>query len=406
MSRPWVDDGLSARQAPRVFVHGARDATFLSGTPYHFAQALRELRGNAHPFEVVDLAPRRTREVLPQWLAWSARTRCWRSALFLLSQAYQDASVTRFPATAGDAGCVSFSQVLPVALLDHRKANPAFRLVQYIDVTLEQLMADFDYAKDAPPHVRKELLEAERRAYAASDRIAVFHEGTRDVLAGRYGVPPSRIDVLGRGVNLPLQAWAAGRPNRAVTQGLPLRLMVVGRGPRRKGVLRLVEAIDALDAQDRAQVELHVAGPSAGEMPRRPYLHALGFVDATRRAELVRTMQSMSLGVLLSEADSHPGSVWEFLSLGVPVWVSALPCLADELRGFPALLQPFPLEQGALTARLRTLVRDPDALVRLQAASTRPRADLGWSRPARAIAAALGSPASQRPAFAAIGAPA
>ena len=368
----------------RALVYGARDETYWSGTPYYFSAELRRFGRERRDLVVDDLPPSRGREVVFPFLAWAARMRCKRTALFLLSQQFHDASVPSFD-RQGTAGLVSFSQVLPDAVLRHKRATPDFKLVQYVDVTLTQLLADFDYAQEAPERVRDSLLEAERRAYEASDHVVVFHGGTRDVLQATSGLHPDRVRVLGRGVNLPPEAMAPAGPAAARQQGPVQRLMVVGRGPRRKGVFRLIEAMDALEDRERERIELHLAGPSPHELPRRAYLRSMGFVDATRREALVETMRSMSLGVLLSDADAHPGSVWEFLFLGVPVWVSNLPFLEAELRGFPALVQPFPLLQADLTQRLRSLLHDPSLLAGLSASASRLPSDLSWSRQAGLI---------------------
>lgn len=381
-NRPWRD----AVNRPRIFVYGARDETFLSGTPYYFSAALRRINEAEGSFTVTNLAPRRTREIPLRWLAWTARMRCARVSLFLLSQPYHDASVPDFSPRTDDAGCISFSQILPRAVIRHKIAHRNFKLVQYIDATLSQLFVDFDYARNAPSQVRESLLQAERRSYELADQIVAFHEGVKQSLIESYGVPPDRVTVLGRGVNLPADAMcAAGETRMQHTDGR-LRLMVVGRGPRRKGVFRLIEAIDALEPEEQARVELHLAGPALHELPHRSYLHPMGFVSAAQRPTLVTTMKSMSLGVLLSEAEGYPGSVWEFLFLGVPVWVSQLPYLEDELRGFPAVIQPFPLERAALTAQLRRFLHDSGLLARLMAHAARPRADLSWAWQASAIA--------------------
>ena len=101
-------------------------------------------------------------------------------------------------------------------------------------------------------------------------------------------------------------------------------MMVVGKGPRRKGVFKLIDAIDALEPHEQNKLLLSVAGPDPGELPERSYLRRLGFICAGERDRLVSEMHSSDIGVLLSEAEGYPGSVWEFLSLGVPVWVSEI----------------------------------------------------------------------------------
>jgi glycosyltransferase involved in cell wall biosynthesis len=374
----------------RVFVYGARDETFLSGTPFYFSEALQRFGVSTGRFEVVNLGPRRAREAVAQWAAWSARLRCLRPALFLLSQQYHDASLPYLESGPGDVGLVSFLQVLPRSVLRHKAANPGFRLIQYVDVTLSQLLEEFDYARDAPTRVRHELLASEREAYRTSDQVMVFHPGTRQAVIEHYGVDPERVHVLGRGVNLPRSVAVDPSPSGGRAAADPMRMMVVGRGAARKGVFRLIAAIDALEPHERARIELHLAGPSQRELPSRPYIRCMGFVGADQRNLLVERMRSMSLGALLSDADSHPGSVWEFLFLGVPVWVSRLPYIEEELRGFPVVVQPFPLAVEDLTRQLRLFLHEPQRLAALRAAAQRPRGDLSWDRPAQIVGRCVG----------------
>lgn len=372
---------------PSVLVYGARDETFWSGTPYYFASALREYGESANePFNVRNVGPKRSREIPLAFAQWSLAHRSLRHRLFLLSSHYHDSSYPiGQPVPSDAAGMVSFSQVLPNAFLQHKKANPRFKLVQYIDVTLHDLMASFDYAKSPPPRVLASLLAAERAAYALVDRVCVFHEGVVDTLTSVYGMARSRVSVEGRGVNL--SSALIGNPHaKQADSQVKLRMAVVGKGPKRKGVFQLIEAIDALSAAEQAQIELTLLGPDPSELPKRDYIRALGFIPAAERARLTEIMRNCDLGVLLSEADSHPGSIWEFLALGVPVWVTTLPHIQEELAGFPAMFEPLPLKPDSLVQKLRGLLADPTHLARLKAASTRSPRDLSWWRPAASVA--------------------
>lgn len=369
-----------------VLVYGARDETFWSGTPYYFASALREYGEAANaPFTVQNIGPKRTREVPLAFAQWSLAHRSLRNHLFLLSPQYHDCSYpVSQPVPDDAAGLVSFSQILPEAFLRHKKANPGFKLVQYIDITLHDLMATFDYAKNPPPSVTASLLKAERAAYALVDRVCVFHEGVADALTSVYGMDRSRITIEGRGVNLS-SALLGSQPAKAAGSQITLRMALVGKGPKRKGVFSLIEAIDALTPAEQAQIELNLIGPDPSELPKRDYIRALGFIPAEERGRLTEIMRGCDLGVLLSEAEGYPGSVWEFLALGVPVWVTTLPHIEEALTGFPAMFEQLPVKHDSLVQRLRSVLSDPAMLGRLKAASTRSPRDLSWAQPAESV---------------------
>ena len=373
---------------PSVLVYGARDETFWSGTPYYFASALREFGEHAaQPFEVENVGPKRTREVIGTFTKWALANRTTRNRLFLLSPEYHDCSYPSgqcIPPAA--TAMVSFSQVMPSAILAHKRAHPEFKLIQYIDATLHDLTASFDWAQSPPPGVLQSLLDAEREAYSLVDRVCAFHDGVADSLVRHYGMDRSKISIEGRGVNLsPDQIDSASSSTSPRAGTAALRMCVVGKDPKRKGVYALIEAIDELSEKEQSQVELTLIGPDVSEIPKRPYIKALGFLQASERPRLAGIMRGCNLGVLLSQAEGHPGSVWEFLTLGVPVWVSALPHVKDEIEGFPAMFEPLPLKHDALVAQLQSLLADPAQLDRLKAGSTRSVQDLGWGRPAASV---------------------
>lgn len=375
------------RKPKAVFVYGSRSPTFLSGTPYYFARALEELAREEKRFEVFDLAPRRVRELPFTFARWCLTYGTRRSALFLLSREYHDAGLRYLPARLGEKPCfIAFTQSVPRSLLEARARHGA-QLVLYLDATFGDLFDTFDYAAHPPPKLRRALLQAERDTYAQVDQFAVFHPAVRDRLVSDYGIETTKIQVMGRGVNL--EASLLQRRRTAVPTGGKsgrLRLMVVGRGPKRKGVFKLIDAIDQLSQDEQRQIILTVAGPALQELPERSYLRSLGFISAQRRDYLTQEMAEADLGVLLSEADSHPGSVWEFLSLGVPVWVSRLPHISEALAGFSAVIEDLPLNDESLVRQLRAFLHQPDQLIALRQTNSRPLADLTWAGPVRRIA--------------------
>jgi glycosyltransferase involved in cell wall biosynthesis len=366
-----------------AFIYGARSRTFLSGTPYYFARALEVFGKERKAFDVVDMAPRRTREVPLTYARWCLASRTTRNSLFLLSKSYHDASGRDFAAsTSVQPYFIAFTQCTPASVLACRRSRPEVRLIRYIDATFLDLFETFDYASNPPANLRRKMLRAERDGYNETDLFAVFHAGVRDRLVNEYGVAHERVWVLGRGVNLDLDTVDHARVRPRSSRDEKFHMMVVGRGPKRKGVYKLIEAIETLSANEQNRLMLTVAGPNPRELPNKSYLRRLGFLSADQREYLAQEMVASDLGVLLSEADSHPGSIWEFLSLGMPVWVSRLPYITDALEGYPAIIEDPPLDIASMAARLRSFIYEPQELAALRNSKTRSTKDLTWAVPA------------------------
>nr|WP_281354699.1 glycosyltransferase [Roseospira navarrensis] len=244
------------------------------------------------------------------------------------------------------------------------------RVFFYIDATVRDLVY-------LGPRVRAAILEAEAESYRLAAGFFVYHEGVAASLRRDYGVDPPAITVVGKGVPANAEEVRAARAVPRVS-GTSLTLMTVGTHPRRKGVLRLIEAIDRLPADRRARLRYVVAGPARRELPTRDYLAPLGFLGADQRAHLLALMRRADLGVLLSEWEGLPGSIYEFLALGTPCWMSDLPDLGGLTTRPGVIAEPLPLDPARLSGRLAGLLDDRAALGGLRAAAEAHWDGLGW----------------------------
>ena len=363
-----------------AFVYGARDKTWSSGTPYYLARALEDLGKKTNAFDVIDIAPKRVyREVLPTYLRWCLESGSTRVALFLLSQRYQNRCVRDMVVPENVRPYfVVWGQCIPSNILTYCRTHRDARIIRYTDATCLDLIESFDWAANPPRRVRERMIRDEKNSYSQADLIAVFHEDVRSRMIRCYDVPPEKISVVGRGVNLERELLNRRTTQRRSDLDHKFHMMVVGRGPKRKGIYRLIEAIDSLSADEQNRLVLTVAGPERNELPARPYLRPTGFISDRQREKLAAKMAASDRGVLLSEAESLPGSIWEFLALQVPVWVSKLPGIVQALNGFPAVIEDLPLSTPALAARLRAFLYHPDVLAALVAQSKGPLEALTW----------------------------
>lgn len=375
--------GMSRKVA---FVYGARGRASFSSTVitlYHLARALEVFGKKTDAFDVVDVALKRTREVPLTYLRWCVESRSTRVALFLQSERYANRCARDMVVPENIRPYfIVWGQCIPPSVLAYRRTHRDARIIVYTDDTHLDQIDSCDWAANPPRRVRERMIRDEKDGYAQADLIAVYHEDVRASMITCYGVPSEKISVIGRGVNLERELL-----NREVTQrrsdlDQKFHMMVVGRAAKRKGVYRLIEAIDSLSLDEQSRLVLTVAGPEKNELPARPYLRPMGFIRDHQREKLAKDMAASDLGVLLSEAESLPGSIWEFLALKVPVWVSKTPGIIEALNGFPAIIEDISLGAPALAARLRVFLYEPDTLGDLVAGNTRPLKALSWDGPA------------------------
>ncbi|WP_018262404.1 glycosyltransferase family 4 protein [Methylobacterium sp. WSM2598] len=363
----------------RVFITGADDPKNFSGSSYYFGESLRAVLGAER---VVALPIRSYRDLYLPTLVFGARMGVDPRKYFFMAREFQEANflAANDRPNQGDV-LVSFPPITP----RRDKYLRAFSHVSLlIDMTLTQYF-EYSQFKDAPDRVKSRIIGQETRSYQECDSIFVFNDWVADQLVERYRVDAGKIHVIGRGLNMPRRLAEERRPSRAPIPGSPLRVGFVGADAERKGLFDLIEAIDG-DPLLSERVHVHAIGPDAATLPARPFLTAHGYIDKAGEIDrIVAIMSDCALGYLFSRAEGIPGSVLEFLSLGVPCLVSDIPAM-DSVRALPGVAE-IPLAGGAAAVRaaLRGLVSEPERLAALRADAAAVDLD-GWIPQAQAVA--------------------
>jgi glycosyltransferase involved in cell wall biosynthesis len=371
-----------------IWVYGATDATRLSGSPFYFSQALAQGVEGSSRWAVRNVPIIGMREAPFALARWTLSTGL-PPRFFNLSQAYHDASFALAGShpEPGDI-VISFTQVVPQAL-----RAPGIVHAAYADATYSQYLTNFLALSDGlRQRLLQHVLPAEKAQVAATSVFFVYTDDTKRSLVEEYGAPADQVVVAGRGANL--ERSPPPRPLGDTRE--QLRLMLVGRDFARKGGHALIRAMDMLSERERRRVILVVAGPEASTLPRREYISPLGFVGPECRPKLLNEMAAADLGVLMSSAEGLPGSVWEFLSVGTPVWATRLPGMEEALGGRAAVLEDLPVAVERLAARLRGWLTDRADLERLRTQALQTRTGLGWDRPAALVVETLEKAASGR----------
>jgi len=296
------------------------------------------------------------------------------------------------PAHAARLEFVSFAErAFPLALAEARRVIDEIQRRAPDVVVVDSIMA-WCLAFDAPnlPMVGmlhqppggidfgppRSTLQAwlDRLAYRHLRRLLLASESLADDLR-RQGLAPERLSVVPPGRDV---AMEPGPPPGDLRRGHRASFLCVGNWVERKGILSLLEAFAALEAQAGT---LHLVGRTAVEpaYARRVWAR-LGQPDLFTRVVVHGPVSVGEVAALYTAADvfvlpslKEPyGTVYgEAMACGLPVvgWRAGnLPYLADHERE-GLLIQPG--DSSGLTAALRRLADDADLRARLGAAARR-----------------------------------
>ena len=175
------------------------------------------------------------------------------------------------------------------------------------------------------------------RLFDVADRLIVHTEGARDLLIDR-GVAAAQIAMIPHG---PLALRCTPRPATDKAPGR-WRIVLFGRLQSYKGVDPLVEALGLLSPEDRARIEVVIAGePMISLAPILTRAAALGLNEPTLRIRPGR-LDDQAMADLLGSADAFvfPYRAIEasgvlFLVAGLRKWLiaSALGAFVDAIGG-------------------------------------------------------------------------
>jgi glycosyltransferase involved in cell wall biosynthesis len=208
-----------------------------------------------------------------------------------------------------------------------------------------------------------------RRLFLRSRTVALPSQNLVRIALQTWRLPARQVHYVPNGIDLarfggpkPADFWpgagpivgtvAALRPEKNVarlvrafalaSEGAPARLLLIGDGPDRSGLERLV---DQLGVRERVRFAGHVTDPAA-------------------------MIRSLDVFAMSSDTEQMPISLLEAMAAGLPVAATAVgdvaAMLPEEQRE-----QVVPRDDGALASALSTLIRDPGLRAALGAANRR-----------------------------------
>ncbi len=280
---------------------------------------------------------------------------------------------------------ISHYQLLPARYLLKHSIGTSY----YIDTTLQALFATHGMCAWLNGRIAQEATAIECDGYRSASRIVTMAAWVRESLQLRYGLSPNRIHTVLPGANIPEDAVlqrlgdrGPSAPPDRFTLNRPLRLGFTGKDWKRKGLPRLVAAVELLN---RAGVPAEVV--AIGSLPRQyrrhGNVHAVGLIDKARElSRFMDILESCDLGCVPSHEEPMGIAPLEFLRLGVPIVCTAAGGLIDvcEAAGSASILLRKDATPEEIAARLQNAARNPSTLQQMRVAAWERKEYFSWGR--------------------------
>ena len=352
---------MSQASENQVYITGGNDEHSFSGCSYYFT---RSMKARAPEMSLSCIPFQKYRAMRSKLLKWGMKFSVDPRPYYYMSHEYHESNwaMLRKTANQGDS-YISFSQIIPNSI---RKSECNVLLMT--DMTLSQYL-QYEHFGDIPKRISAELLRCEQLSYDRANRIFAATEVTADQLMRIYHVPFSKIEIIGRGVNLPIDFSVGETRERSADNRL--RIVFVGHDFRRKGLPTLIEAIDSTN-ELQSRVLVNAIGPRSEEFSPRDWLEVHGYID--KKVEMKKYTDIIShsdLGYLFSQSEGIPGSILEFMHLGIPCLISDIPEMAS-IRDYPGVVSvPISSGHSGVRDRLLEFVTNPMRLkdLKLQAST-------------------------------------
>jgi glycosyltransferase involved in cell wall biosynthesis len=267
----------------------------------------------------------------------------------------------------------------PLITLPMRCPVPAVATVHDLTVLL--------YPETHTLKVRLSLLPFLRRSFEAARRLVTISQATARDLAFHFPQCAEAIRVVYPGIDPEFKPGdpeeiAATRRELGCPEGY---VLYAGTLEPRKNVGALLDAWEALRAEDPRMLPLVLAGPygwGSERLARRikslaPEVTATGRVD---RARLVRTFQAARVFVFPSLYEGFGFPAAEAMACGVPVVASNSSSLPEVVGD--AGLTVDPRDAPGIAARIRALLEQPDKAAEIGARGVVQAGRFRWDRAA------------------------
>jgi glycosyltransferase involved in cell wall biosynthesis len=384
-------DGFPGNRRPRLVAtgYGGSVRTSFSGSSAYLAEAGIE-NGSLDGAFTLYSTRRPDRVLQAQGALWKARRLLRREAIggFKFSAEFSAHLWRRHLPSLAGTDVISNFQLFSERFLRQRESH-GIGAYFYLDATLHDYLEgyrEFDVA-GVDPSTADRVFALERDGYQRADGIAVMSSQTAETLTSHYEVPADRVRLVLPGANMSdemAERVIEARATRAATDECVVGF--IGVYPERKGLPRLASAIGAL-RREGVPVRLLVVGRCPEEIAVMDGVEALGFISKTAEpGAFVAALARMDLGCLLSTAEMSGIAVLEFIRCGIPVLATAVGGIPDNLRGGGGISVPGDASATDVAAAIGRFIDDGDERRRLEAEARARSGSVRW----HAAAAALG----------------
>jgi glycosyltransferase involved in cell wall biosynthesis len=311
------------------------------------------------------------RETFEKARAFSVPLRSWKERYH--------SSVSRFSALTGVTGNViaghtEISGILQIGAWFSAGSSTRIPCFSYHDGNAALRYRYYGRGLVSESRQRKHL-EWERSVYSAMTGIFVMSEWLADSFVRDFGVPRSKLHVVGAGINMsklprvPQRSWVVPR------------YLLVGQDFERKGGRYLLEAFETV-RESLPEAELIIVGPELHLS--RPGVRCSGFLDKSNSTDLARLQE-----LFLSATALVLPSIYEPFGISLIEGMAyALPCIASDRCAMPEIVRHgetgivIPAEDSqALATAMVELGRNPNSASRMGLAGRhRVESSFTWSK--------------------------
>ncbi len=280
---------------------------------------------------------------------------------------------------------ISHYQLLPAKILQDSSIDTSY----YIDSTLQDLFETHEMLAWLNSGIVREAIAQETDNYRNARRTVTMSSWVSASLERNYGIVAERIFTVLPGANLPerevklkLGEVSSSSIPDGFTRDRPLRIGFTGKDWRRKGLPRLLSAVEILNRMGIPS-EVIVIGNIPREYREHQNVRSMGFIDKSRElSRFIAIIAGCDLGCAPSHEEPLGIAPLEYLRLGVPVVCTAAGGLKDvcEAAGPASVLLGKDASPEQIAVAFELLAKDPDRLRQMRASAWERKEHFSWDR--------------------------
>lgn len=356
------------------------DPSVMSGLPYHFLLYGRRA-GVIDGAATRSLEPPRLVAARYAWNLWRVLTLRGKGGHQYTRGRMEGVWLPVHDGTDRPVVVINIFQLFPQPLVEDTNLRRWF----FIDQTLAQLFDTYGQAQTVGRGIVDRTVAKERAGYHSAEMVVANSQWAKDSLVRDYGVPPEKVAVVLQAANFHPEAyeeWAQQWDPLDRRDTGVVRLVFVGGDPYRKGLDRLLSAMQRANA-DRHRVSLDVLGCPASELPSRlaatPHVRWHGFVDKRRdQRRFLDLVSAADVGCLLSRAEAGGNSLREYHACGLAVLGTTAGGASDQTLPEATWLVHTDEDDDTLADRLRWLSENRGEIERRRAHAWAHRREVLW----------------------------